>query len=71
MSVSAPVLRVLERQAVSGREPPSIFGLIFRQASGSESLYAPGSLIIESIHPGSAAARCGMLQVVYSNPSNK
>ncbi|VDL30435.1 unnamed protein product, partial [Hymenolepis diminuta] len=63
MSVSAPVLRVLEQQAVSGREPPSIFGLIFRQASGSESLYAPGSLIIESIHPGSAAARCGMLQV--------
>nr|CDS26070.1 multiple pdz domain protein [Hymenolepis microstoma] len=63
MSVSAPVLRVFEQQAVSNPEPPIIFGLIFRQASGNETIYAPGNLIIDSIQPDSAAARCGMLQV--------
>lgn len=63
MLVSAPVLRVLKRQAVPNLEPPNIFGLVFRHASESESVYAPGNLIIESIKPETAAARCGMLQV--------
>ncbi|VDO05277.1 unnamed protein product, partial [Rodentolepis nana] len=63
ISVSAPVLPVLEQQTASNPEPTFIFGLSFRQASGNETLYAPGNLIIDSIQPDSAAARCGMLQV--------
>ncbi|VDK20871.1 unnamed protein product [Taenia asiatica] len=66
VSVSAPVLRVLKRQAVpSGLNDAllNVFGMVLRSATTGEGIYAPGTLVIESITPASAASRCGMLQI--------
>ncbi|KAM7533352.1 hypothetical protein Aperf_G00000121180 [Anoplocephala perfoliata] len=63
ISVSASALRVFKRQAAPNPESSSIFGLFFRRALDYETAYVPGNLIIESIQPETAAARCGMLQV--------
>ncbi|KAL5106785.1 hypothetical protein TcWFU_004365 [Taenia crassiceps] len=64
--VSAPVLRILKRQAMSNELSstlPNVFGMVLRPTTTGEDIYAPGNLVIESIAPASAASRCGMLQI--------
>ncbi|VDM16243.1 unnamed protein product [Hydatigera taeniaeformis] len=63
VSISAPVLKQKAVPSELHSTLPNVFGMVLRSTTTGESIYAPGNLVIESITPGSAASRCGMLQI--------